>query len=671
MILVNREEFSRVVELLNKSKHLSVDTETTGLYPWKHDRLFSIQLSDATEDYYFNFHEYGVGEAVLPFDRIKELQPLFENKTQFIQNAKFDMAFLWKEGIRFDLCDVHDTEVVGRLIRNDFESYSLANQAERELGESKDDSVMEYLKKNKCFTPISVPGKDTIYKAFHFEQAPYEMITKYGCKDTRLTYDLGMKQLKFLKETRDAAQDVRVTIWPVYEMEKKLTHAIFEMERIGTKIDRSFCEEVIQFETERISKAEAAFTAHTKIELTDSGQCLGPIFQGLGFEPERTESGEFEITDSFLSDVSHPLAEIVQEYRDARKRANTYFKSYLHFTDDNDVIHANMKQSGTKTGRFSCMDPNLQNIPTRGEENSKYPVRRAFVPREGFFFFSVDYRQMEFRMMLDEAGQHDLIHKIHVEGHDPHDATAELTGLERGPAKNLNFGLLYGMGIVKLAFSIMKMAKDEKKLLKKYDKLPFEQRKMLQLYFSPEEIAVITSILDKMKSFKAKYFQALPMVENFILQCTGAVKQRSQMDPGNGWIKTWFGRRSYFNDSKWAYKAANAKIQGGCADVVKIAMINLHQFLEDKKSRMCAQIHDEILFELSLDELHLIDELLKIMSTAYPHRFIPLTCSMAYSLKSFHDLIEKDPREDLGQEAGNEVQGKDSTAAESVAKLVV
>ena len=659
MIIVTTENFQQTVDRLLESSELSVDTETTGFFAWKKDRLFSIQFSDEHEDYYFNFQEYETGEAVLEFSRIKELQPIFENKTIFIQKAKFDMAFLYKEGIRFDTCDVHDTEVAGRIIRNDHMKYSLDEQSKRELGEEKDDRVMEYLKKNKLFTAETIPGKDTVFKAFHFNEVPFNIIAPYGCKDTNLTRKLGVKQISQLKEMSLNPYPGTKTVWDVHEMEKRLIHTCFKMERIGVQIDKEYCHEAIKFETERIQKAESQFTELTGIELTDSGQCLGPIFESLGFTPAKTATGEHEVTDAFLEMVTHPLGAVVQEYRNARKRANTYFKSYLYFADSSGVIHADMRQAGTKTGRFSYGDPNLQNIPSDDPDSdsvddSPFPIRRAFIPREGYFFLAIDYKQMEFRMMLDEACQPDLIKKI-LDNYDPHDATAELTGLQRRPAKTLNFGLLYGMGIIKLAFSIMKMTPEQKRCLKIYE--AHQQSKTLGMLDMATK-AVAEPIIAEMKTFKAKYFAGLPMVENFIVGCSGAVKTRHSQDPGNGYIKTWYGRRAYFSDPAWAYKAANAKIQGGCADVVKLVMNRLDDYLKEKKSRMVVQVHDELLFEMSFDEMDLIDGIMQIMETTYPHKYLPLTCSMSYSLKSFYDMTDGDPREEFGEEKRNHIQGQ-------------
>ncbi len=661
MIIVTPETFKATINKLVEAQELSVDTETTGLFPYKKDRLFSIQISDEHEDYYFNFKTYKTGEAVLSFDQIKDLQVLFNLKRIFMQNAKFDMRFLHKEGINFDSCDVNDTEVMARLIRNDHMKYSLDEQAKRDLGESKDDKVMEYITKNKLFTAETIPGKDTVVKALHFDQVPFELIAPYGCKDTRLTLKLGKLHLEKIKALSEGGTQGAKTLWDVHEMEKRLIHTCFKMEKVGIKIDREYCDEAVKFETNRIEKAKTQFFDYTDTELTDSGQCLGPIFEGLGFKPAKTATGEHEITDAFLETVTDPLGKIVQDFREARKRANTYFKSYIYAADSSGAIHADMRQAGTRTGRFSYRDPNLQNIPSDDKDSeivddSPYPIRRAFVPREGYLFLSIDYKQMEFRMMLDEAGQTELINKI-KEGHDPHDATAELTKLSRKAAKNLNFGLLYGMGIIKLAFSILKMTPEQKRCLKIYE--GHQEKKTLGLMNEAEK-NVALPIIQEMKEFKQKYFQGLPMVENFIMQCSGAVKIRDQKDPGNGWIKTWFGRRAYFTPHSeyglMAYKAANAKIQGGCADVVKIAMNRLDDFLLDKKSRMIVQVHDELLFEISFDELELIGGIMQIMETAYQSRSLPLTCSMSYSLKSFYDMIDGDPRDTIGKEKRDNIQ---------------
>lgn len=197
--------------------------------------------------------------------------------------------------------------------------------------------------------------------------------------------------------------------------------------------------------------------------------------------------------------------------------------------------------------------------------------------------------------MLEYANQTDLIEKIKA-GHDPHDATAELTGLTRKPAKTLNFGLLYGMGIAKLA-------------------------------------AAIGVTYDEAKEFKWTYFGALQKVKNFIKNTSDTQAQR-------GYIWNWAGRRYYLDDPKWSYKAANSLIQGGCADIVKLAMVRLEEFLQAYHSRMVLQVHDEVLFEIDIAELHIIPELCIIMEQAYAAKNMPMSCAISYSPSNFHDMIE-------------------------------
>lgn len=211
--------------------------------------------------------------------------------------------------------------------------------------------------------------------------------------------------------------------------------------------------------------------------------------------------------------------------------------------------------------------------------------------------------------MLDYAGQLDLIKKI-MDGFDPHESTAQLVGVKRRPAKILNFGLLYGMGIAKLAR------------------------------------AIGCSELEA-RAFKDKYFSALDRVKVFIRNASQTAERR-------GFVFTWNGRRLSFPDPEFSYKAANGIIQGGCADIAKEAMNRIDEFLNPYKTKMIIQCHDEILFALHKSELNLIKDLKKIMEDVYPYRHIPLTCSVSHSFKSWGDMVEGEP---VGEERRDKVQG--------------
>jgi DNA polymerase-1 len=209
-----------------------------------------------------------------------------------------------------------------------------------------------------------------------------------------------------------------------------------------------------------------------------------------------------------------------------------------------------------------------------------------------------------------------LIEKI-KSGHDPHDATSEQTGLTRSAAKTLNFGILYGMGLEKLA-------------------------------------AAIGCTKGEAREFKWQYFDQLPKVKNFI---------RSVQDK---WLQTkviynWLGRRYDLDDDRWA----------GCADIVKKAMVELYAELCAYSSRMVLQVHDEVLFEVHYSEVDVVDKLVDTMEKAYKARHLPLTTSLAYSFKSFGDMIEVESTDALKKAVGKELSSKGNSGVKNTSEHMV
>lgn len=616
-IIVTQEIIPEVIADLAGEPELAVDTETTGLEPFKSNELFSIIIVSPTKGYYFNFNWYselGVEKYVLK-DKAA-LKPIFDTPRLWIfQNAKFDLHFLAKAGL-LPVGEYYDTKVGARILYNIHESYSLDALAERELGERKDDAVMTWLEANKCYAMVPAPGRKKMTKNYHFDQVPFDIISKYGIKDGKLTLAVKQKQMEQYIET-----DL-----PVMKNEMRLITTLYDMENLGIKIDREYVEKAAAHELARVEKYVDEWGKLIGSELVDSGEYLKPVFEGFGFTIPWTDKMEPNVDAEVIAGIDHNSARILEAYRDAEKRYTTLM-GILSAADSNDVVHTNFRQDGTVTGRMSSFGPNLQNLSA--EDGGEYPIRRAFIPREGFFFVSIDYKQMEFRLLLDYANERELIGKI-MDGHDPHDSTAELTGLSRKAAKTLNFGLVYGMGIKKLGKAI---GVDE----------------------------------GEAKAFKFKYFDALPKVREFLW---GAARRQEQ----RGFTWNWFGRRFFLREKRFSYRAPNSIIQGGCADICKIAMNNIHYYLTDKKTKMLIQVHDEILFEVSFDEVNLIAMLQNFMEKAYPYRNIPLTCSVSYSLKSFHDMTEVDSLGDLiagVQSEGTGISNKGSEASKDATEHVV
>jgi DNA polymerase-1 len=359
------------------------------------------------------------------------------------------------------------------------------------------------------------------------------------------------------------------------------------MEKDGIALDIELCRKRADEETEKYTHIARKFHDLTGEKFIDSGKALARIYEKMGVEVPRTEKGNPSITDHWLENSDNSLSLLIKEYRTHYKVANTYYKNYLFFADDKGIIRPNMKQSGTATGRFSYSDANLQNVPAGSE------VRKVFIPRPNYYFASIDFSQQEFRMALDYAKEAELAELI-TNGHDPHTATAEVTGLTRQQAKTLNFATLYGSGGAKIAGMIGVSVEDG-------------------------------------KAFRKQYFKALPFLSEWIKSTNNAARNREI-------VRTWAGRRLLFPDGDFSYKAVNAVIQGGCADVSKFAMLEIHKALKDKKSRMVLQVHDEFIFEIHESERGIESELAKIMESIFPYRILKLTTSISTSEKSWGDI---------------------------------
>jgi DNA polymerase-1 len=261
------------------------------------------------------------------------------------------------------------------------------------------------------------------------------------------------------------------------------------------------------------------------------------------------------------------------------------------------VVRTSLDQAGTKTGRFSSSSPNLQQLTKT--DDSPFPVRGAFVPRPGYFFAMLDYEQQEFRLLLDYAGaftrRRSLIDAV-LGGLDVHQATADAAGVSRHEAKTVNFSVIYGVGLDLLAARLKKSRREA-------------------------------------QGIKAALFEAAPEIQVFMTQAQNIAAKR-------GYIVTWHGRRWHCPDSRFAYRATNAVIQGGCADVGKVAMNEVERHLARRKSRLVMMVHDELILEVHESEPEVVEECRAIMQRVYPHKFLPLTVGADFSRRSLAEKTE-------------------------------
>jgi DNA polymerase-1 len=595
MIVVTKDSLDGVIGALTPTGEYGVDTETTGLS--ESDSLFSLIIASEHEEYYFNFNVADDIPNSAGLDRtsvLHKLRPIFANplNTWFIQNAKFDMRMLAKEGVEI-AGTVYCTEAMERLVQNNYPKYSLkANAARRGL--KKDDSVEVYISKHKLYTVRTIPGKKKKIKQPHFDRVPFPIITKYGGIDARLHREIGIDQQRTL---RDLSRDERYpSLLPLVANEARLTKTCFRMERRGIKIDRKFVQTALHYELQKVCDAQREFEVATGRPYKDSNKLFKEVFDACGEAYPTTEKGNASFAADVLEGMSSPAAALINKIRHHEKRAGTYYSSFLHYADEKDVIHPDMRQAGTETGRFSYREPNLQNVPKEDDPNdtTPYPVRASFIPREGHFFCSIDYSQQEFRLMLDYAGEHALIKSVNEEGADVHEQTARFLNISRTAAKRINFGLLYSMGKGKLAASLGVTEREA------------------------------TGII-------AEYFAKLPRVKPFL----SAVSRSGE---ARGFIFNWYGRRDHISDKNFSYYLPNHLIQGSAADVIKVAMNRIDDMLISEKlnTKMLLQIHDEVLLEVPVGEEYVIQKIVNIMENVYvPRNGIKLPCSVEYSFKSW------------------------------------
>jgi len=597
-MLVTRENQNEICSRFFSTGEYGLDTETTGLRSYRDDHLFSLILCDEKNAYYFNFQEY---EELAPLwvldkDEIFDLLiPAWVNSknTWYIGSAKFDMGMLAREGITLR-GTIKDTEVSGRLIYNADFKYGVDTLAKR-YGKEKSKAVDDYIKKNRLYTWIQSPSNKKKAKQPHYDKVPFNIIVPYGETDGTVIRHIGDCQKKELEKIDQSTPGGMFR--KICENDWQLTKTCFAMEQTGIKIDRGYCQEQFEAETTVANDFASLFTATSGIDFKDSNKVLAKAFDAAGEAYPKTALGNPSFKDDVLAGFTSPLAKLVQGYRGAVKKSGTYYANFLYYADKNDIVHANIKTAGTKTARFSYADPNLQNIPKNNTENPDgAQVRRAFIPRSDEWCFTmIDYNQMEYKLMLDYAGELEVINKILHEGLDVHTATAIMMGVSRFVAKTINFMLLYGGGAAKLAATL--------------DITLAEAKNLIRLYFS-----------------------ALPKVASLL--------ERIRKKAATGFIANWAGRRYHFKDPNFVYTTApNHLIQGGCAEIVRFAMNELARFLRGYQSCMLVQVHDEILFEIHKDELDIVPELKVIMENIYTAKYLPMTCSVDHSWKSWGDKV--------------------------------
>lgn len=625
-MIVSKADFYDVVAHLKTKTRLGLDTETTGLRMYHGAEACSIILAEEEQAYYFNFygepaHDGSVApeEFILPHRYTEDLQKeLFDDKdkTWYIQRAaNFDLPILSRWGLHL-VGSVHCTLTIGRVVRNDNMGYSLAEQL-KEIGRAKDSTVEEYVTKHQLITMRQVPGKQTRDKDMHYHKVPFKVLAPYGESDGTNVIALGLHHEAKVKETDENILNVNLTetnrgMQRVVDNEKRLVKTIFRMKDYGCQIDVPYCEKAIKYEFDRAEKASQRFKQETGYDYKSSPKLFAEVFKDQKDVWTYTKKGNPSFDADQLARFKGPIADAILELRDAKSKGD-FYQGFIYHADAQGTIHPNFNSEGTVHGRFSSSEPNFQNLTSEDDEatlEGEFVVRRAIIPRPGFILLMPDYSQMEYKFALDMAchlkGRLTAFGESINAGMDFHDATKELVKMvahvdyPRRVFKISNFLTLYGGGVGKLAEAL---------------KIPMKEARIIR-----------QAIKD-----------AAPEIDAYIQHVTKEAELKKL-------VVNWFGRRCHFPVKHFAYKATNYLVSGGCADVVKLAMNRIDEYLLTKKSRMTMTIHDELVLECHESETNEVPKVVQdLMAQAYPSRYIPLNVDMEWSATSLADKTKGFP----------------------------
>ena len=492
---------------------------------------------------------------------VEIFRPFFENGTitKVGQNLKYDLTVLANYGVR-PTPPLFDTMLAHYLIQP-------------ELRHNMDYLAEIYLDYQTIHIEelIGPKGKNQRNMA----DLPPRQICDYACEDADVTLRLMQPLKKDLEENglMRVFEDIEMPLMPV----------LAKMERNGVVLDTEALAETGRHFTERMEQLEKEIfeLAGHPFLLTSPRQVGEVLFDELKLneKAKKTKSGQYSTGEEVLEALraKHPIVGKILAHRGLKKLLSTYVEALPKLIHpQTGRLHTSFNQAVTATGRLSSSNPNLQNIPVRGDDGKE--IRKAFVPEEGCIFFSADYSQIELRIMAHLSGDEHLVQDFR-EGRDIHAATAarvyhkpieEITRDERRKAKTANFGIIYGISAFGLAERMEVSRTEAKELI-------------------------------------SSYFNTYPRVQQFIDE--SIEKARSQ-----GYILTEFGRRRYLPDitSRNAVvrgyaerNAVNAPIQGTAADIIKLAMIRIDQRFEREgiRSKMILQVHDELNFSVWPDEL--------------------------------------------------------------------
>jgi DNA polymerase-1 len=560
----SEQEQELLLEWLLQQDSVCFDTETTGLDELTAELVgIAFSWKEGT-GYYLPFPE----DRLACETKLAYLKPFFENsKIEKVgHNLKYDIKVLQQYGLEVQE-PIFDTMIAHYLINPDMR-HNMDVLAETYLG-YKPQPISELI------------GKKGIYQG-SMRHVPLEKQKEYAVEDADITLQL---KNHFTKEL--ATQEV-VDLF--HKIELPLVRVLASMESAGIRIDVDYLNELAkQFKEETLVLEERIYEqAGERFNLASPKQ-LGPIlFDKLKIvdKPKKTKTGQYSTAEDVLSYLAkdHTIISDILEWRSIIKLSNTYIEALPQQVNPNsNRVHTIYNQAVAATGRLSSNHPNLQNIPIRTKRGRS--VRKAFVPcDDDHVLLAADYSQIELRVIASLSGDTEM-QEAFTKGEDIHASTAakvfnvsldEVTREQRGQAKTVNFGIIYGVSAFGLS-NQTNLSRSESKAL-----------------------------IDA-------YYETYPQLKAYMHQQVDFARE-------NGYVETVLGRRRYLKDinSQNAVvrgaserNAVNAPIQGSAADIIKIAMLRIHKKLDRFSSKMLLQVHDELVFDAKKSELDELKAMIK------------------------------------------------------------
>ena len=580
----NEEEMKKLCDYFLTKEILSLDTETTSVEAIN-AKLVGLSFSVKENEAFYVPVPQDEAEA----RKIVEIfRPAYEDEKilKVGQNLKYDYEVLMNYGV----------EIKGKMFDTMIAHYVI----QPELHHNMDYLAEIYLNYQTIHIDELIGPKGKGQK--NMSDLDPKDVYEYAAEDADVTLKLKNKLEAELRKY--GAEEL------FYNIEMPLMPVLAEMEMNGVLIDTKSLAETSTVLTKRMEEVEREIyeLAGGEFNIASPRQVGEVLFDKLKIveKAKKTKKGQYVTNEEVLQSLKgkHKIVGAILEHRGLKKLLGTYIDALPKLINPRTGhIHTSFNQATTATGRLSSSDPNLQNIPVRGEEGKE--IRKAFIPEPGCLFFSADYSQIELRVMAHLSGDDNMIEAFR-EGHDIHAATAakiykeemeNVTRDQRTKAKRANFGIIYGITIFGLA-----------------DRLEISREEARQLIDG--------------------YFETFPKVKEYMEKAKEEARNK-------GYVETLFHRRRYLADINSANgtvrgfaerNAINAPIQGTAADIIKVAMVRIHRRFksENIRSKMILQVHDELNFSVYPDEKEKVERIvLEEMQNAFPME-VPLVADCGW-----------------------------------------